>query len=97
MILKFHFKYLHLNSIRDFFHYCGEIEFGVMFKIFNNRDATGADQAELVPATSTACAPVGSSCGGSALDEVDFPCIWPAITLAHIMSFPYWFRMPSLS
>lgn len=33
MLLKFHFKYLHVNSLRNFFHYRGEMKPGLFVHI----------------------------------------------------------------
>lgn len=72
MLLEFDLKCLHFNSIRNFFHYHGEMKPGMMFKIFNNQYALGADQSEWIPVMETGYGQIGSFCWISALDETDF-------------------------
>ena len=74
MLLEFDLKFLHFNSIRNFFHYHGEMKPGMMFKIFNNQYALSADQSEWMSVMETGQTGSFFFCWISALDEIDsFP------------------------
>ena len=97
MLSEFDLKFLHFNSIRNFFHYHGETKPGMMFKIFNNQYALSADQSEWMSVMET------GQTGSFFFVEYQpwmklilFPK-WSAVSPTHITSFPHWFKMPHLS